>query len=151
VESLLVLDSIATGLEVSGAGSKVRSNRIAATGRPQHSTAEDARGILASGPEVRIAGNDVSDTRGQAIRVAASPDAEIRGNRIGNLDPWPSDGIVVIESAGVAVVDNRITRTERGIVFDEHSSGPVSGNVLSGVAVPYEGTEDSEVIADDPR
>jgi YD repeat-containing protein len=140
IEELQVLDSGGTALEAWGRGSRVLNNRVAQTGHSRGTAEEIVHGIAVFGPAVHVVDNDVTDTRGQAIYAAFASSAEVRGNRIGNTDPGPSVGIMMSDSNDVDIVGNRIAGTQRGIILDRFSSGRLTGNVMSGVAIPYEGT-----------
>jgi len=147
VENVNVDWSKDVGIEVEGAGTIVRGNRVFGTTGPVSSG--DSYGIRLVGARVQVIGNDVAETYGSgdgdsyAIH-ANTLGAVIEGNRVGNVRLVSNTSFgIAIAGAETLVVGNRLSTLDRGIVFLPAGSGKYRDNLASGVTVPYEGGTDS--------
>ena len=118
VEDIRADQNTYIGIQVSGAGTIVRSNQVVATGgctTPCGANA-DANGIIVSGTGPRVLNNDVFTVTKQGTGIAR--------------------GIVFDSVTGGLAVNNRITEADRGIDY-AGSTGKFRDNITFGVTTPY--------------
>lgn len=129
----VVVEAARNGIEVGGGGALVGRNRVVGSG-----AATGGTGILAHGTDIHVLDNDVLDTGSAsvAIRIQHGAQCSVSANRIGNALSEDVAGIAVVDMAQGEVRENRITSSAVGVEL-EASSCEVSGNVMSGVVVPY--------------
>ena len=118
VESMRADRNTFVGIEVDGAGNIVRNNQIVATAAT--ATNASAYGILIVGNGARVLNNDVINTFKQGTGTA-----------------W---GIQFNQATGGFAVNNRITTADRGIDYNNASTGKFRDNLTSDVATPFTGT-----------
>ena len=111
------------GIWVDGSSVTIRGNQVVnTTGTTANGPSSDCLGIVTFGSEVRILGNDVTDSVGMgsgtgfAVQVNAGSGTVLGGNRVGNAVLGASRGIALQGSSlNVLVVNNRVSRTTYGV------------------------------------
>jgi chitinase len=147
VDRVLSEASLYAGIWAQGRGAQVRRSRVNGTGGLNG--AADVVGIFAGGPGARVLGNEVTDTRaaeggrGSSVWLSGGDGAVVQGNRISNGGGSGMTAIDIAGSLDVLVVENRMTGTESGIVFDAGSTGKYRGNLTNAARTPYSGGEDA--------
>jgi hypothetical protein len=147
VEDVRVHFNRGTGMSIVGRDSVVRNNLVYATGG---STAEPVVYIgiaVSGGGGTQVINNDVLETRagtafGAGIFASCGAGCVIEGNRVVNLSLAETPqvhGIEIRSSSNVLVVNNRITKTNVGILFADGATGKHRDNLTSGVTTPFFG------------
>jgi hypothetical protein len=132
-----------SGVWLEGRGNEVSGCAVADTGG---STAlgpdAGAVGIASVGPVPRLVGNQVLNTSatgaGDAFAIAAR-DAllgVIADNRLQNLSPAATTGILVTAATGVEVRTNSFDSFDYGVVFAPGATGTCAGNTTIAVSTP---------------
>jgi hypothetical protein len=120
VEQLLVVDTYAYAIQMSGQGNIIRNNRILRIGGTTTSPGVDIDAIsVFSGSGAHVLDNDVTQIVAEA--------------------PGSSSAIRIQGSTDALVVNNRITEADRGIFFDWSSSGKYRDNLTFDVGTPFSG------------
>jgi hypothetical protein len=148
VEAIRADENTHAGIHVQGRGNIVRGCQVmSTTGTTVFGDDAETFGIRAEGPDTRILGNDVTDTvgmgtaAGTGIALTASPAAVVDGNRIGNDAVANSYGVRIVSGDDILVVNNRVSRTTFGVVY-ERATGRFRRNLTSGTLAPYVGGTD---------
>lgn len=120
VEEILADANTSTGMRIEGAGSIVRNNRAVATGGTTTSVNADVWAIVVQGAGTTVANNEVDTVTGVGTGISTA---------------------IGVGTAGGFVVNNRISRTSRGIVFA--GTGKYRDNLAVNVSTPYVGGTDA--------
>lgn len=147
IERIEASDHSEAGIWVAGAGSLVRSNRVAGVEAPTGSNGF-AYGIAARGTAARILENEVMDVVGDGtgfgygISLEDSPRGLVQRNRIGLSGPLTPNtyGIAFQRAAGGLAVANRLTLL--GIGISAAATTRFRDNLTLGCTTPYVGGTD---------